>query len=221
MAVSHPLAAGGIVVRHGTVPRIALVRLRKDKTWVLPKGKLNRGEPAHAAAEREVLEETGHQVTLHEFVGAMTYPVRGRPKVVRFWRMEAGGRATRKLMRDVVAVEFLSFNAAVRRLSRSHERLFLEKVWPCLISAIVRQERKRVANMLGPLLFKPEPALKVKPKPKRARKKLKSGRRSNDGTIAMTTIETTQAAGSGRAPWPRLQRYVLDRLRTGRDLLRG
>jgi 8-oxo-dGTP diphosphatase len=221
MAVSHPLAAGGIVVRHGTVPRIALVRLRKDKTWVLPKGKLNRGEPAHAAAEREVLEETGHQVTMHEFVGAMTYPVRGRPKVVRFWRMEAGGRATRKLMRDVVAVEFLSFNAAVRRLSRSHERLFLEKVWPCLISAIVRQERKRVANMLGPLLFKPKPALKVKPK--RARKKLKSARRrpisKDDSAAAMT--EANQAAGARNAPWPWLQRYVLDRLRTGRDLLRG
>jgi hypothetical protein len=36
------LAAGGIVVREATL--IAVVRLRKDKSWVLPKGKLKPGD---------------------------------------------------------------------------------------------------------------------------------------------------------------------------------
>jgi 8-oxo-dGTP pyrophosphatase MutT (NUDIX family) len=40
------LAAGGIVLREGSRPRIAVVRLRREKAWVLPKGKLNPGEPA-------------------------------------------------------------------------------------------------------------------------------------------------------------------------------
>ncbi|MBV8837368.1 MAG: hypothetical protein JO000_12575, partial [Alphaproteobacteria bacterium] len=38
------LAAGGIVVREARRPLIAVVRLRKEKAWVLPKGKLKAGE---------------------------------------------------------------------------------------------------------------------------------------------------------------------------------
>ena len=70
------LAAGGIVLREGSRPRIAIVRLRRDKAWVLPKGKLYPGERPHVAAKREVLEETGHEVSVHEFLGSMSYPGR-------------------------------------------------------------------------------------------------------------------------------------------------
>ena len=52
------LAAGGILLREGRRPRVAIVRLRRDKSWVLPKGKLNPGERPVAAAKREVMEET-------------------------------------------------------------------------------------------------------------------------------------------------------------------
>ena len=38
------LAAGGIVLRGGIRPHVAIVRLRRDKAWVLPKGKLYPGE---------------------------------------------------------------------------------------------------------------------------------------------------------------------------------
>ena len=38
------LAAGGIVLRSGETPLIAVVRLRKRNEWVLPKGKLDDGE---------------------------------------------------------------------------------------------------------------------------------------------------------------------------------
>jgi 8-oxo-dGTP pyrophosphatase MutT (NUDIX family) len=41
------------------------VRLRKRNEWVLPKGKLDDGETPRAAAMREVLEETGHDVSIH------------------------------------------------------------------------------------------------------------------------------------------------------------
>src|SRR5262245_21296570 len=61
------LAAGGIVLGEVCRPRIAIVRLRRDKSWVVPKGKLNPGERALAAARREVLEETEHQVSVHGF----------------------------------------------------------------------------------------------------------------------------------------------------------
>src|SRR5262249_44786276 len=81
------LAAGGIVLREGLRPRIAVVQLRRDKAWVLPKGKLYPGEPALAAAKREVMEETGHRVSVREFLGAMSYTVNGKVKIVQFWHM--------------------------------------------------------------------------------------------------------------------------------------
>jgi 8-oxo-dGTP diphosphatase len=99
------LAAGGIVLREGSRPRIAIVRLRKGKDWVLPKGKLNPGERAHVAAKREVIEETGHDVSVHEFLGSMTYPVESKIKVVQFWHMRAIGGPVREVARDVKAVK--------------------------------------------------------------------------------------------------------------------
>ena len=44
MARGPVFAAGGIVVRGGPPPLVAIVQLRKDNTWVLPKGKLNKRE---------------------------------------------------------------------------------------------------------------------------------------------------------------------------------
>ena len=57
MARSPVMAAGGIVLRQGQTPLVAVVRLRKRNEWVLPKGKLDDGETPRAAAEREVVEE--------------------------------------------------------------------------------------------------------------------------------------------------------------------
>ena len=76
MARAPVLAAGGIVLRQVEVPLIAVVRLRKRNEWVLPKGKLDDGETARDAAEREVLEETGHDVAVHEFLGTLVYEFR-------------------------------------------------------------------------------------------------------------------------------------------------
>ena len=101
------LAAGGIVVRHASEPLIAIVQLRKDKAWVLPKGKLRRDEELVAAARREVMEETGHDVSVHEFLGSMSHDTAGRLKVVQFWHMRAVGEAVRKPMDDVKAVKWL------------------------------------------------------------------------------------------------------------------
>ena len=101
MARTPVMAAGGIVLRQAKTPLVAVVRLRKRNEWVLPKGKLDDGETPRAAAEREVLEETGHAVSVHEFLGTLVYEARGGSKVVHYWRMEAGDAPVRELMRDV------------------------------------------------------------------------------------------------------------------------
>ena len=96
MAQKPIQAAGGIVVRNGARALVAVVQRAKDDHWVLPRGKLERGENPSAGARREVVEETGHRVDVHEFLGAITYRVRGRPKLVQFWH--AGGGASALLM---------------------------------------------------------------------------------------------------------------------------
>jgi 8-oxo-dGTP diphosphatase len=132
------LAAGGIVLSEGPRPRIAIVRLRRDKSWVLPKGKLDPGESALAAARREVLEETGHQVSTHAFLGSMSYPVAGRIKVVQFWHMRAIGGPVRELMRDIKAVRWLPLKQAIDTLTRTHEKVFLANVGPVALKAAKR-----------------------------------------------------------------------------------
>jgi 8-oxo-dGTP diphosphatase len=136
-------AAGGIVLRREQPPLIALVRLRKRDEWVLPKGKFDNGETARAAARREVLEETGHDVTVHEFLGTLVYESGGRSKVVHYWSMEADGRRSRELTSDVRAVDWLPLAAALERLSRGYERAFLENVGPLAVSGLSRRLKGR------------------------------------------------------------------------------
>ncbi|MGE3150651.1 MAG: NUDIX hydrolase [Pseudorhodoplanes sp.] len=142
------LAAGGIVFREGAKPRIAVVRLRRDKAWVLPKGKLCRGERALEAAKREVLEETGYQVSVHEFLGSMTYGSNGKIKIVQFWHMRAVGEPVGKLMNDVKAVKWLSLKQAVETLTRAHEKVFLANVGPAALKA-VKQAKRGISKKAG------------------------------------------------------------------------
>ncbi|MBR0819705.1 NUDIX hydrolase [Bradyrhizobium liaoningense] len=135
MARAPVMAAGGIVLRRGAPPLVAVVRQRKRNEWVLPKGKLDDGETPKEAAHREVLEETGHNVAIHEFLGTLVYQSGGRSKVVHFWRMEAEGGPVRKLMNDIKAVDWLTLDDALARLSREYERAFLLQVGPMALAA--------------------------------------------------------------------------------------
>ena len=141
MADQPILAAGGIVVRGNTKPTVAIVQLRKDGSWVLPKGKLDDGEDARSAAQREVHEETGQSVSVQEFVGTLAYEVNGRQKIVQFWRMHPNGGPAHELMSDIKQVAWLPLEKAVRKLARAHERAFLASVGP----AAIRSHRKSTA----------------------------------------------------------------------------
>ena len=152
MARDTILAAGGIVVQTGDTPRVALVCLRKSNEWVLPKGKLDKGETPRAAAEREVIEETGFEVNVHEFLGTLSYDaIGGRPKAVHFWRMEPADKPQRELMKDVTAVVWLPLRDANTQLSRSYERAFLSQVGPLAIASAA------AAVTPAPIKSQPEP----------------------------------------------------------------
>ena len=83
-------AAGGIVRRPGPagLPEVALVHRPEQGDWTLPKGKLEEGETAEAAALREVEEETGLRCVIERPAGCTAYvDRRGRDKTVCYWIM--------------------------------------------------------------------------------------------------------------------------------------
>jgi 8-oxo-dGTP diphosphatase len=136
------LAAGGIVLRGTSRPRIAVVRMRREKAWVLPKGKLMPREHPRDAAKREVVEETGHDVSVHEFLGSMSYAVEGKVKIVQFWLMRTMGPPVHELMDDVKAVKWLPLKDAVKTLTRPHEKVFLTHVGPIALGHVRKATRK-------------------------------------------------------------------------------
>jgi 8-oxo-dGTP diphosphatase len=166
-------AAGGIVIRGGARPRIAVVRRSKDDRWVLPRGKLKRDENPIAAAKREVVEETGHRVQVHEFLGAITYSARGRPKLVQFWRMIAAERPSYDLTEDITEVRWLPLSAAIRRLSFPLEKLFLRSVGRALRRRRQRRKPRRKSSHKSArsVTRTPRAATRKKSPAKRQRKK--------------------------------------------------
>ena len=133
------LAAGGIVIRDDPEPRIAIVQRRRDRAWVLPKGKLKPNEKPIAAAEREVVEETGCEVRVYEFLGLISHPGGSGPKITHFWRMQAIDDSARGLMRDIKAVKWLPLSAAIDRLSLPHEQCFLREVGPHALGRVLEE----------------------------------------------------------------------------------
>jgi 8-oxo-dGTP diphosphatase len=139
------LAAGGIVFRKRRRPEIAVVQLRKYPHWVLPKGKLKRNEKPRSAAKREVVEETGHNVSVQEFLGAIAYESSGGAKVVQFWRMKADGESIRGLASDIREVRWLSVKKALATLSLPREQIFLRHAL-APVGTKKRTRRKRLRN---------------------------------------------------------------------------
>jgi 8-oxo-dGTP diphosphatase len=137
------LAAGGIVVRYGGRPLIAIVQRRRDNAWVLPKGKLKANEKPIAAARREAMEETGVDVRVHEFLGVISYIGGSGPKIAHFWRMQAVGSTTSEPLDDIKAVEWLPLSAAIERLSLAHEQSFLRNVGRNAIKRTQKKPRRR------------------------------------------------------------------------------
>jgi 8-oxo-dGTP diphosphatase len=82
-----------VVVRDaGGTPEVAVIHRPRYDDWSLPKGKLEPGEESSEAALREVEEETGLRCELgRELEPTRYHDNKGRPKLVRWWRMRPLG----------------------------------------------------------------------------------------------------------------------------------
>ena len=88
MAPSTPIRAAGVVLLRETPhgQEFLLVHRPGRADWSLPKGKIESGEHALAAAVRECDEESGYTPVLMAPLPSQSYSVGSRPKVVNYWR---------------------------------------------------------------------------------------------------------------------------------------
>jgi 8-oxo-(d)GTP phosphatase len=125
-------AAGGVVWRPG--PRedveVAIIHRPRYDDWSIPKGKLAPGEPEVEGAIREVMEETGYRVRLGRPLGEVRYLKSSgdieRPKVVRYWAMEAAGGSFART-REVDELRWLPVAEAKKIVTHDHDRGILTR----------------------------------------------------------------------------------------------
>jgi 8-oxo-dGTP pyrophosphatase MutT (NUDIX family)/phosphohistidine phosphatase SixA len=116
-------AAGGLVWRSRSdgVLELAVVHRPRYDDWSLPKGKLEPGETALAAAVREVREEIGADIVVSRRVGTVRYTIGDMLKQVTYWSMRYRGGVF-AANDEVSTVEWLSLGHAVRRLTYDVDR---------------------------------------------------------------------------------------------------
>lgn len=128
-------AAGGVVWRatamNGDVTvEVAVIHRPRYDDWSLPKGKLAGGESDLEGAVREVLEETGFHVRVGRPLGETRYekalPGGSRPKVVRWWAMQAE-EGVFSPTREVDQLVWVSLADASDLLTRETDRDVLER----------------------------------------------------------------------------------------------
>jgi 8-oxo-dGTP pyrophosphatase MutT (NUDIX family) len=122
-------AAGGVVVRESADgPEVLLVHRPAYDDWSLPKGKAHEGESDEDCARREVEEETGLRCELGRELPSTRYrDAKGRPKVVRYWAMDAGNGKARP-QAEIDEVAWLPLREAKRRLTWERDQAILDAV---------------------------------------------------------------------------------------------
>ena len=121
-------AAGGVVRRRvdGQVLTVLVHRPRYDD-WTFPKGKLLEGESFEEAALREVLEETSLECRIDAELPSLRYiDQAGRPKVVRYWSMEALDGSELHPTDEVDEARWFTLAEARKMLSYDRDREVLD-----------------------------------------------------------------------------------------------
>jgi len=121
--------SAGAVVMDGE--RCLVLRRADRAEWVLPKGHLERDEPASAAAIREVREETGLEIRIAADLGPTRYRfgpgLHHRKRVDWFLARRAGG----ELVLESIFAEaaFLPEEEAIATLTHENDRQLVRRAF--------------------------------------------------------------------------------------------
>ncbi|HEY5440923.1 MAG TPA: NUDIX hydrolase [Gemmatimonadaceae bacterium] len=136
-------SAGGVVYRlDGGDPLFLLIR-DSYQNWGFPKGHLESGERAEAAALREVREETGiEDVALRGTIDTIDWYFRFRGrlihKVCHFFLMEtAHAQTSPQCAEGITACQWVGYDAARSAISYANARLVLRRAQAMITGAPV------------------------------------------------------------------------------------
>jgi 8-oxo-dGTP diphosphatase len=119
-------AAGGVLWRQDHAGRLEILLVHRPRydDWSLPKGKCEPGESDEDCSAREVLEETGIRAELEDPLPEVRYrDSKGRPKVVRYWRMRPVETPDRFVPNhEVDEIAWLTLPEAIGLLTYDHDR---------------------------------------------------------------------------------------------------
>ena len=124
-------SAGGVIAEDGRVLLICALNLEGATVWTFPKGHLEAGETAEAAALREVAEETGFDCEIIGKLYTAEYfffrDGRRVHKFVRWYRMRRlGGSGKASTPDEIVDMKWVSFDEARRLLAYPSDKKLLE-----------------------------------------------------------------------------------------------
>ena len=148
-------SAGGVVYRlEGELPLVLLIR-DSYANWGFPKGHLEAGERADAAALREVREETGlHALTLRGPIDTIDWYFRFRGrlihKVCHFYLMQTAEVETAPQQAEgITACQWIGFEEAESAVSYANAR------------QVLRLARRMIAGEVRPDLSAPGAATQL------------------------------------------------------------
>jgi 8-oxo-dGTP pyrophosphatase MutT (NUDIX family) len=105
---------------------VLVVHRPRYEDWSFPKGKAEPGESDEECALREVREETGLVCELGKELPTTSYrDAAGRPKQVRYWRMDPTGGEL-EFEHEVDDARWLSVEGAAATLTYDRDRGLLE-----------------------------------------------------------------------------------------------
>jgi 8-oxo-dGTP pyrophosphatase MutT (NUDIX family) len=131
------ISAGGAVVRHQkTGVDVALISVGSPPRWQLPKGLIDSGETADAAALREVREEAGLVASIVEKIETVEYWYQSTAggkrvryhKFVHFFLMEYVSGDVSDHDDEVFEARWFDLAEAIELIAFKSERSVLEKV---------------------------------------------------------------------------------------------
>jgi 8-oxo-dGTP pyrophosphatase MutT (NUDIX family) len=121
-------AAGGVPVRRiGAEDEVLVIHRARYGDWTFPKGKCEPGEGDEECALREVEEETGLRCELAEELPSTSYrDGHGRPKRVRYWRMDVVAGDPRPAPPEVDEVRWVGLEEALSLLTYPRDHVLVE-----------------------------------------------------------------------------------------------
>ena len=123
-------AAGAVVWREENPFELEVLLVHRPQydDWSFPKGKIEEGESAIAAAFREVREETGITAIFGQYLGSSSYKIEDNKKKVKYWM--AKGLPTSAPFTpnaEVDKIEWVSIKEARHFLTHDDDREILDE----------------------------------------------------------------------------------------------